>query len=151
MGQLRCNALNTAGYAVLVLTLVSPLGGANVSGVKVELGAGFGEFSVSNQGPAISLNSIVVVERKENEKWVRASVTSLHLREVCGATKLPRCREVKPNEKINAVPWTGKFCSSQCPSHCRLDGPAPPGSYRFVVTRCDGRETFSSPEFEKKQ
>jgi hypothetical protein len=151
MGQLRRNALNTAGYAVLLLLLVSPLARANSSGVKIELGAGFGEFSVSSSGPAISLNSTVVVERKENEKWVRASVTNLRLREVCGANKLPHSREVKPDEKINAVPWTGKFCSSQCPSHCRLDGPAPPGIYRFVVTSCDGTQTFSSPEFEKKQ
>jgi hypothetical protein len=151
MGQFRCNALNTAGYAVLVLTMVSPLSRADIAGVKVELGSGFGEFSVSNQGPAISLSSAVVVERKENEKWVRAGVTNLHLREACEATKLPHCHEVKPNEKINAVPWTGKFCSSQCPSHCRLDGPAPPGVYRFVVTSCSGKETFPSPEFEKKQ
>jgi hypothetical protein len=149
MGQLRRNALSTAGYAVLLLTLVSALARAHASEVKVELGAGFGEFSVSNQGSAIALNSTVVVERKENEKWVRASVTNLRLREVCAATK--RCREVKPHEKISAVPWTGKFCSSQCPSHCRLDGHAPAGIYRFVVTRCDGTETFSSPEFEKKQ
>jgi hypothetical protein len=151
MGQLRCNALNIAGYAVLVLTMMSPLSRGESSGVNVELGSGFGEFSVSNQGPTISLSSTVVVERKENEKWVRAGVTNLHLREACETTKVPHCRELKPNEKISAVRWTGKFCSSQCPSHCRLDGPAPPGIYRFVVTSCNGKESFSSPEFEKKQ
>jgi hypothetical protein len=148
MGQLRCNPLNI-GYAALVLILVSISGRANVSGVTVELGSGFGEFSVSNRGPAISLSSTVVIERKENGKWARVAVTNLRLRDVCTATK--RCREMKPNETIHAIPWTGKFCSSQCPSHCRLDGPAPPGTYRFVIIRCDGKQKFPSPEFEKKQ
>jgi len=151
MGQLRCDALNIAGRAVLLLTLVCPLGRADVSQVAVELGSSFGEFSVSNHGPAIALNSTVVIERKENRKWVRTGVTNLRLREACDATSLPHCREVKPNEKIIAVPWTGRFCSSQCPSHCRLDGPAPPGIYRIVVTSCNGKQIFSSPEFEKKQ
>lgn len=151
MGQLRCNALNTAGGAVLLLTLVSPLGRADVSQVAVELGSSFGEFSVTNHGPAISLNSTVVVERKENQKWVRTGVTNLRLRETCEATRVLHCRQVKPNERIIAVPWTGKFCSSQCPSHCRLDSPAPPGIYRIVVVSCDGKQTFSSPELEKKQ
>ena len=151
MGQFRCDALNTAGRAVLLLTLVCPLSRAAVSQVAVELGSGFGEFSVSNHGPAISLNSTVVIERKENQKWVRTGVTNLRLREACEAARVPPCRQVKPNERIIAVPWTGRFCSSQCPSHCRLDSPAPAGIYRIVVTSCDGKQTFSSPEFEKKQ
>lgn len=151
MGQLRRNALNTAGHALLLLALLPGFSRGDNSQVAVELGSSFGEFSVSNHGPAISLNSVVLVERKENQKWVRTGVTNLRLRETCEATILPHCRQVKANEKIVAVPWTGKFCSSQCPSHCRLDGPAPPGIYRMVVTSCNGKLSFSSPEFEKKQ
>ncbi len=148
MGKLRCETLRSGGYVVLLATLVFPVGCAKATGVLVELGRNFGEFSVVNRGSTISLNSAVTVEQKVNGKWVRASVTNLYLRETCGAQPQP-CRRLEHNDRITAVQWTGKFCSSQCPVPCRLDGPAPPGTYRFVVTSCDGKDTFASPEFKK--
>jgi hypothetical protein len=44
---------------------------------------------------------------------------------------------------------TGNLCSSQCPGPCRLDGPAPRGTYRFVVASCDGKQVFESGSFKR--
>lgn len=149
MDRLRCNGIMASMCAVLLATVIIPVRCAKASAVVIELGGGFGEFSVVNRGEAISLNSAVAVRQLVTGEWEDALVTNLYLREACRAVRPPRCRELGPDEEIKAVRWTGNFCSSQCPGPCRLDGPAPPGTYRFAVTSCDGKETFVSPEFRK--
>jgi hypothetical protein len=139
-----------AACGLVVSLSILPVSCARAAGVLVELGGGFGEFSVRSQGTAASLNSAVTVERKVEGKWVRMDVTNLYLRSACDGSTPPRCQRLDANATLKAAPWTGRFCSSQCPSSCRLDGPAPPGTYRFVITTCDGKETFVSAEFEKK-
>jgi hypothetical protein len=150
MDQLCCRLLIPHIAATLLAASVLAAGWAGTSTVAIELGSKFGEFSVVNRGGPISLNSTVTVERLANGKWVRASVTNLYLRETCDAKQPARCTRLEPGQVIKAARWTGNFCSSQCPSPCRLDGPAPAGTYRFSVTACDGKETFSSSEFKKE-
>jgi hypothetical protein len=149
MAQLRCKGLMASVCAVLLATVIFPMRCAKASALVIELGGGFGEFSVVNRCEAISLNSAVAVQQLVNGDWVNAGVANLYLREACSATRPPRCRELGPDEEIKAVRWTGNFCSSQCPGPCRFDGPAPLGTYQFAVTSCDGKETFVSPEFRK--
>jgi hypothetical protein len=150
MGQLRRNALNSSICAIMLATVTLPVRGAKASELVIELGEGFGEFFVVNRGEAISLSSAVAVQQLVNGTWLPALVTNLYIREACGAAQPPRCRQLKANEKIAAVRWTGNFCSSQCPGPCRLDGPAPASTYRFAVSSCDGKETFLSPGFSKQ-
>ncbi len=149
MDQLRCNGIIASVCAASLAMVIIPMNCAKASAVVIELGGGFGEFSVVNRGEAISLNSAVAVRQLVNGEWVRAPVTNLYLREACGAARPPRCRVLGPNEEIKAVRWTGSYCSSQCPGPCRLDGPAFFGTYQFAATSCDGKETFVSPEFRK--
>jgi len=149
MARLRCKDIMASVCAVLLATVILPVRCAKASAVVIELGGGFGEFSVANRGEAISLNSAVAVQQLVNGEWVHVPVTNLYLREACRAVRPPRCRELGPDEEIKAVRWTGNFCSSQCPGPCRLDGSAPLGTYQFAVTSCDGKETFVSPEFRK--
>ena len=148
MGEFRRNALIAALAAGVMLI---PVRCGTAAGPAIELGSGFGEFTVVSRGESIALNSTVEVQQLVNGEWVHASVTNLYLRESCGSTQPERCRVLKPGETIKVAPWTGNYCSSQCPSACRLDGPAPVGAYRFAVTSCDGKETFVSPKFQKKQ
>lgn len=115
--------MNTMGGAVLLLTLVAPLSSADVSGVAVELGASFGEFSVSNHGPVTSLNTTVVVERKENQKWVRTGGDEPSPQKSLWGHKAPALPPSEAQRENCGSPVDGKFCSSQCPGHCRLDGP----------------------------
>jgi len=142
--------MTAAGWALATALFAFPLSCAKDSGPVIELGAGFGEFSVRTLGDAVSLNTSVAIEQKTNGKWARVNVTNLYLRESCDASQPPQCRRLEANSKVTAVRWRGNFCWSQCPAHCRLDGPAPPGTYRFVVTSCNGKQMIASPEFEKK-
>ncbi len=137
--------------AVLISLAVFSVSTVKASSPVIELSPSFGAFSVTNPGAAASLASAVKVQRLADGKWVDANVTNLYLIETCGAAPPPVCRKLAPKEKVKALPWTGRFCASQCPGSCRLDGPAPPGTYRFVVKSCDGKETFVSPEFKKER
>jgi len=149
MGEFRRWPLASRICVVALAALMSPRGFPQTAAVTVELGANFGEFFVINGDQSLSLNSSVAVQQKVDGKWVPVSVTNLYLRETCATGQPPRCRKLERGERIKAARWTGNFCSSQCPGPCRLDGPAPPGTYRFAVTSCDGKETFVSPDFEK--
>ena len=151
MGKLRCQALILSGSLVVVVLLLLPGTRARSASVSVRLGPAFGEFLVSAGGESVSLSSAVSVEQKLNSSWVRAQVTNFYLRDKCDAVQPPRCRKLAANQTLQVMPWTGNYCSSQCPAACRLDGPAPAGVYRFSVTSCDNSETFVSPEFHKKQ
>jgi len=98
--------------------------------VEIELGQNFGEFTIVNPGDAIALSSSVIVERKLKGHWSRTPVTNLLLREECTQGK-PNCQKLLAKTKLRPLRWTGSFCSSQCPSSCRLDGPAPAGTGSF--------------------
>jgi hypothetical protein len=91
----------------------------------------------------------VVVEQQLDGKWEKVPVTNLELRDVCHPSPPPRCIELGAGSTLNPVPWNGNFCFSQCPSSCRLDGPAPAGTYRFVIASCYSEQMYASPPFEK--
>ena len=116
--------------------------------IEIELTDNFGEFLVVNRGTEMSLNSEVSVENEINAQWKNANVSNLLLRETCSPEPVPKCVTLKVNSKLAVVAWTGNFCSSQCPTSCRLDGQAPPGKYRFTIHSCDDNYVYHSPTFE---
>ena len=119
--------------------------------ITVEVGRRFGEFTVINHGGATQLADTVSVEQKVNGRWKAIPVSNLRLRESCPDQVTPSaCVTLETMGKLRPVPWTGNFCSSQCPGPCRLDGPVRAGVYRFVVSSCDGHATYPSPEFIRK-
>lgn len=148
MGQLRRHALSPTLILFVGLNGLAVLAGT-ASQLAIETGSRFGEFRVVNAGNAIHLQAAVLVERQVGDQWQKAPVSNLELRETCLATPSPKCLEIGAKEILRPVPWTGNFCSAQCPSACRLDGPAPPGRYRFVVSSCRGDQVYASPPFEK--
>ena len=117
--------------------------------VDIQLGSKFGEFKLNNNGPEVLLNSTIAVEQQQNGQWEKIPVSNLKLREVCKPEPVPKCFNLKKAGTIHPVPWTGNYCSSQCPTQCRLDGPVPAGTYRFVISSCDNQFTIHSPAFKK--
>ena len=118
--------------------------------VNIELPGAFGEFRLVNRGPAVRLNSVVKVQRKVDGAWQDAPVANLYLIQSCAPAAPPECVELAAGARLKPVPWTGNSCSSQCVQNCNLDGALPAGAYRFLVTTCDRKRRFVSPQFEKK-
>jgi hypothetical protein len=118
------------------------------TGVVLEVGAGFGDLRIINHGPATALRSAVVVEMQREKGWVPLPISNLFLRASCQRTDAPDCVDLAHGASLEMVPWTGRLCLSQCMTHCRLDGAEEPGAYRFVVSSCEGTQTFVSSAFE---
>lgn len=148
MGQLRCHqvilALLAMGGCARAQTPAAPV-------IEVRLLDGFGAFEVVNRGAAVSLESAVVVEQQSSGAWKKIPVTNFYLIARCQTGFKQKCVSFAGGATLKPVPWRGWHCYSQCPSSCRVDGPAPPGTYRFVVTTCDGRHRFESKPFAKTQ
>jgi len=149
MGQLRRDTLIAALFLAVFFGFPVIAHAESTPAITIELGRGFGEFIVTNQGAAVSLRSTVAVERRLGDKWQKAPVTNLELRNECLPSPAPNCIELGAKAILRPMPWTGSFCSAQCPVPCRLDGPAPPGTYRFVIASCHNERTYTSPPFKK--
>ena len=149
MGKLRRKTLIVACLPSLFFGFSIDAIAAFSSAITIELGPRFGEFIVNNHGDALLLQSTVVVEQNLAGKWQKIPVTNLELRNSCKPSPSPRCIELGANLTLRPVAWTGNFCSSQCPVPCRLDGAAPPGTYRFVIASCSSERKYTSAPFEK--
>ena len=144
MDQLRRYAIIAAACSATMLAASA------VPQIEIQLPGKFGEFRVINRGETIQLNSTVKVQQKTPGGWQDAPVTNLRLRASCEAGAATECMTLAAGASLQPPSWTGSYCSSQCLSNCNLDGPAPPGTYRYVISSCDGEHKFVSPPFEKK-
>lgn len=108
-----------------------------------------GSFEIENTGDDTELDAKVSIERKEGEKWTPLpSHIQLELIENCDTKKTtPSCLSLNKGEKISPVPWTGFSCNVQCFKACRKNGYLGPGTFRFVVSSCDKKQKFYSPDF----
>jgi len=146
MGRLRCHTLGATVCAGVVLAAAAASGPE----MQIELTGKFGEFRLVNRGAALQLSSAVTVEQKVNGEWKDAPVTNFYLIPSCTQGPVPDCVSLAAKASLRPVPWRGNYCSSQCPANCNLDGPVPPGTYRYVVTSCDHKQRFVSAAFERK-
>jgi len=137
--------------ALTIAAFTRDLQPAQTVAIEVNLAEQFGSFRLVNSGPSISLNSAVEVERQENGDWQNARVSNLLLIRSCQEKASQKCIQLAARATLQPPPWRGNYCSSQCPVPCDLDGPLPPGTYRFVITSCDGKHRFHSASFQKKQ
>ena len=109
--------------------------------------SGNGHFQVENRGTgAVSLSSIVSVERKHGNAWLPTNVRYVGLTERCGE-KVPPCMELPSGKTLKPVPWNGYTCSGQCQRTCRSNHPVAPGIYRIIVSSCGGQEQYASEGF----
>ncbi len=146
MGKLRHHAIAVLACAAVALSTVAAAGQV----VEIEVSKTFGEIQLVNRGAAIQLSSEVKVEQMVDGKWQQTPVANLYLISSCTQSPAPACVLLAANASLRPVPWRGNYCSSQCMANCNLDGPVPPGTYRYVVTSCDRKRRFYSAAFEKK-
>ncbi len=149
MGKFRRKTLVVANLGIFIFIASVSIHAAPERTVTVELGQHFGEFFVISRGDTVCLQSTVIIEQKSGDNWQKVPVSNLELRSTCLPSPSPRAVELKANTTLHPPPWTGNYCSSQCPVPCRLDGAAPPGIYRFAITSCDGAHRYFSSTFEK--
>jgi hypothetical protein len=108
MGKFRRNALVALACAVLLAAVLVWARSAKSSpAVTIELGTNFGEFTLINQGGAISLDSAVRVQELADGKWRDAPVINLYLRKACSAELPKHCRTLQTGERSKGVSWDG--------------------------------------------
>jgi len=130
--------------------LIASAQAAGKPALEVLLPGPFGALQVVNHGESIRLSTVVRVEQQVGADWKDTSVTNLFLIHECTTAPAPKCVSLSAGATLEPVSWRGNYCYAQCPVPCDLDGPVPPGVYRFVVSSCDHKHKFVSPMFEKK-
>ncbi|MCB9653015.1 MAG: hypothetical protein H6729_02640 [Deltaproteobacteria bacterium] len=110
---------------------------------------GPGALVVENSTDApIQLRRSIEIQRKTQDDWSTLPA-ELVFAEACpvptaAAEGSLDCITLAPHGTARIVPWTGFFGCTQC-AGCRKNIPAPPATYRFVVTTCDGAFAAPSP------
>jgi hypothetical protein len=105
-----------------------------------------GMVEVENRGPAINLRSQLIVQQMDQGAWHDGAIDLL-LSETCVWNPQPGCQTMAHGAKLRPVRWNGMSCSGQCPQGCRATIYLGPGSFRFVVTTCGGKQRFFGPPF----
>lgn len=149
MGHIRRKSLILAACTAVLFATGTAQSLATPS-VDVQLPGKFGALRVVNGAVPVQLDSSIGVQRRVNDRWESVPVANFFLRAKCGSSPYS-CVSLGPGAELEPVPWTGNSCNSQCPTPCDLNGPLRPGIYRFLITSCDGKRTFASAPFEKRQ
>lgn len=106
-----------------------------------------GAATVTNNGGHLKLRRGLIVEEKTNRTW-RATNASCTVSNNCGEAYMSACRDMTPHATVTLVPWNGFSCSGQCEESCDKNEYLGPGTFRFVVVTCDGKQRFEGPAFE---
>lgn len=114
--------------------------------VRGEVGEG-GQVApvVEVRGGTAHLAKAIGVEREVNGHFQAITqIATLELRADC-RTPAPDCVELVAGAELRPPAWLGTWGDAQC--ICTRCWPAPAGSYRFVLTSCDGRQRVESAPF----
>jgi hypothetical protein len=151
---------NNSGSSEVKKSTMSVANDANVAAdslVKSSAGIdirvdGFGQLIVENHNEiAVQFLREVTIDMKTIDVKTGGGyglyMHGMFLDEKCPMTEQPACVTVDANSTLRPMPWTGWFGCTQC-HICDKNVPAPAGVYRFVVTSCDGKTTYTSGEVE---
>lgn len=122
---------------------VAPPGAVPTLSFVVAAAADGVALSISNHGTAdVQLRSRVLVEVESGGTFAAAPSTSaLSLRYDC-AHEAEECVTLAPGAELLPPSWLGTWGDMQCV--CTRCGPVEPGTYRLVVTTCDGAHRVES-------
>lgn len=117
-------------------------------GLRVEPDDDGQKLIVENRGDApVELATALVVERQADDSFATVEeIQGVALRYDC-ESEVPECITLVPGAALHPPPWTGDIGDAQCA--CEECGPAPAGTYRFVVTTCGGGHRVPSPSFSR--
>lgn len=110
---------------------------------------GAGELEVSAPAPARVAVAADIERRDERGAWVPLENLDLGkgYRLVAQCTQTDACATVAPGAALRVEPWRGLDCSAQCNDTCRANAWLGPGTFRFVVHDCEGKNPLASPVF----
>lgn len=98
------------------------------------------------RGGTARLSASIVIEREDAGRYAPLEgVGTLALRASC-EEPISDCVEVVEGAELRPPAWLGTVGDAQC--ICTRCGPAPAGTYRFVLTSCDGRQRVEGAPFE---
>ncbi len=102
-------------------------------------------ISITNRGagPA-ELGTRVAIEVERNGTFAAAQPSLVTLRYDC-AQEAPACVTLAPGAELIPPPWLGTWGDMQC--RCLRCAPVEAGTYRFVVTTCDGAHRIEGTPF----
>jgi hypothetical protein len=116
---------------------------------------GLGRFEIANAGAAsVSLSVHASIERKSASGTFEAIESRFdvgkgyRLVEQCRSTDDAPCVDVAAGATLVPVRWSGFNCSAQCNGTCRANSFEGPGTFRLVVSACDGSGKIAGPTFE---
>lgn len=138
---------STAPDASFSASATRPAPAAAVTLVNV----GGGRFRVENGGASVTrLRSAAAIERRTDAGWREVPIDLHHgyrLVERCppAAEPVATCVPLAPREELDPARWTGLDCSGQCNDACRANSYEGPGTFRLVVTSCDGARVEGLP------
>lgn len=102
---------------------------------------------VSSTG--VKLAGVARIERKVDTGWAPLAELDggkgYRLVERCQGADPPACVDLRPSSAIHPVPFRGFGCSSQCNDACRANVWEGPGTFRMVVSTCDGVSVAGPP------
>lgn len=103
-------------------------------------------ISITNRGSsAAELGASLAIEVERDGTFVATEQASaLTLRYDC-AHDAPACLTLAPGAELLPPEWLGTWGDMQC--ICTRCGPVEPGTYRFVVTTCDGAHRVEGTPF----
>lgn len=102
---------------------------------------------VQNRGRELArISSRLVLEREGEDAFEAVPSVDLSLRWDC-ATAAPECVELAPGAELRPPAWLGTLGDAQC--DCERCADAPAGTYRFVVTTCDGDHRIVGDAFTR--
>lgn len=91
---------------------------------------------------AVSLARELVVEVQSGDSWSAVTTAGLSLRSSCDA-EAPECVTLQPGAELYPPEWLGTQGDAQC--ICTRCVPVESGTYRFVVTTCEGARIEGEP------
>lgn len=126
----------------------APALGAAPSAVALTL-LGAGELEITAADTARVATAADIERRDEGGGWVRLENLDLGkgYRLVAQCTQSDTCSTVAQGAPLRVQPWHGLDCSAQCNGTCRANAWLGPGTFRFVVRDCEGKNPIASPAF----
>jgi hypothetical protein len=107
-----------------------------------------GAFEIENTGERIELAWDVRVQQKKGDAWEDRVVEDLRLVEDCQTPPAAPCRTLEKGTRVRPVPWTGFSHTAQCQKAARANVYLGPGTFRFVVSSCDGARKYYGDPFQ---
>jgi len=106
-----------------------------------------GALVIENHGPTAMLRDRFAVESQHEGTWEDTGI-DLELSGQRPRGQQETCEELRAGAGLRPARWSGWTCGGQFTQPCRQTAYIGPGTFRFVVSSCDGKHRWEGPPFE---